>query len=107
MYIPKQLWGKVLSYGGILYGTFTPGPDSGNICGEVMEPEKLIIQIQDSLLAEFLYHWVQYDKPCSLLFQKPKTEGLVAIKLLVDTGEIANFVIETQQAIGYKIHYVK
>ena len=85
-----------MSYGSILYGTFTSGSDSGYICGEVMEPEKLI-----------LYHWVQYDKPCSLLFQKPKTEGLVAIKLLVDTGEIANFVIETQQAIGYKIHYVK
>ena len=107
MYISKQLWGKALPNGGILYGTFTPGSDSGNICGEVMKPEKLIIQIQDSLLAEFLYHWVQYDKPCSLLFQKPKTEGLVAIKLLVDTGEIANFVIETQQAIGYKIHYVE
>lgn len=66
-------------------------------------PKNFIIQIQDSFLAEFLYHWVQNDKPCSLLIQKPNTETLTAIKLVVDSDETAEFVQNVQLSTGCKL----
>ena len=50
-------------------------------------PKKYIVQIDNFRLAEFLFYWMYYDQPCSLLFQKPRTEGLTAVKLIVDNDE--------------------
>lgn len=46
-------------------------------------PKKYIVQIDNFRLAEFIFYWMYYDQPCSLLFQKPRTEGLTAVKLIV------------------------
>lgn len=65
-------------------------------------PENYIVKIQDSFLAEFLYYWIQHDKVCSLLFQKPSTDGLTAIKLIIDSDESAEFLQAAKNATGCK-----
>lgn len=70
------------------------------------EPKNIIIQIQDSYLAELIYHWIQDGKPCSLLFQKPKCEELTAIRLVMDSNESASFILHAFHATGCKV-YVK
>ena len=42
-------------------------------------PVKYIVQIDNFHVADFIFYWNYYDQPCSLLLQKPKTEGLTAI----------------------------
>ena len=37
------------------------------------------------------FFWTYYNQPCSLLFQKPTTEGLTAIKLIVDSDEAVSY----------------
>lgn len=54
-------------------------------------PVKYIVQIDNFHVADFIFYWNYYDQPCSLLLQKPKTEGLTAIKLVVDSDETASF----------------
>jgi hypothetical protein len=54
-------------------------------------PVKYIVQIDNFHVADFIFYWNYYDQPCSLLLQKPKTEGLTAIKLVVDSDEAASF----------------
>ncbi len=69
-----------------------------------MEPKNYIIQIQDSYLNQFIYYWIQYEKPCSILFQKPITNGLTAIKMVIDTNESAEFLHDVKEATGCKVH---
>lgn len=64
---------------------------------------KYIIQIDDKRLSEFIYYWIYYDKPCDLLFLKPKTEGLTAIKVTVETHEAADFLAHALQKINFKL----
>lgn len=72
----------------------------------MLEPKNYIIQIQDSYLAEFLYYWIQHDKPCSLLYQSPKTnvDGITFIKAIVNSNETAKFLLDAKAAIGYKLY---
>lgn len=72
-----------------------------------MQPQKLIIQIEDSLLAELVYWWIYYDKPCSLLLMKPRTDGLVAVKAVVEDGKTEDFIDKAKAKTGCKIHYVE
>jgi hypothetical protein len=64
---------------------------------------KFIIQIDDKRLSEFIYYWIYYDKPCDLLFLKPKTEGLTAIKVTVETHEAADFLAHALKKINFKL----
>lgn len=64
---------------------------------------KFIIQIDDKRLGELIYYWNYYDKPCSLLFMRPKTEGLAAIKVTVETHEAADFLAHALQKINFKL----
>lgn len=70
------------------------------------EPKNYIVQIQDSYLAEFLYHWLQYDKPCSLLFQSPKSGigGITFIKVTLNSNDTARFLHDAKTATGYKLY---
>lgn len=68
------------------------------------EPKNIIIQIQDSYLAELIYHWIQDGKPCSLLFQKPKCEELTAIRLVMESNESASFILHAFHATGCKVY---
>nr|DAL14115.1 MAG TPA_asm: hypothetical protein [Caudoviricetes sp.] len=47
-----------------------------------------------------------YDQPCSLLFQKPRTEGLTAVKLIVDNDEAASFLLRAKEKTGCKLYTV-
>lgn len=67
-------------------------------------PKYYIIQIDDSKLSQFISYWIDYQKPCSLLFQSPNTEGLTAIKLIVNSTESADFVLATKNNLGIKLY---
>lgn len=69
-------------------------------------PKKYIVQIDNFRLAEFIFYWMYYDQPCSLLFQKPRTEGLTAVKLIVDNDEVANFLLRAKEKTGCKLYTV-
>ena len=68
-----------------------------------MEKQEYIVQIQDSLIAEFLYYWIQYGKPCLLLMRRPKTDGLTAIQLTTETPETYQFLETAIQYTGCKL----
>ena len=69
-------------------------------------PKRYIVQIDNFRLAEFIFYWMYYDQPCSLLFQKPRTEGLTAVKLIVDNDEAANFLLRAKEKTGCKLYTV-
>ena len=71
-----------------------------------MEPENIIIQIQDSLLAQFLLYWLETDKPCSLLFQSPRTDKISAItfiKTTISSSEAKEFLSLVREKTGCRL----
>lgn len=68
------------------------------------DPINYIVGIEDSLLAEFLYCWLYYEKPCTFLIMKAKTEGLTAIKVVVDSDETADFLLKVKSKTGCKLY---
>ena len=69
-------------------------------------PVKYIVQIDNFYLADFIFYWTYYNQPCSLLFQKPTTEVLTAIKLIVDSDEAASFLLRAKDKTGCRL-YIK
>nr|DAD92308.1 MAG TPA: hypothetical protein [Myoviridae sp. ct9MV2] len=67
-------------------------------------PIKFILQIDENRLSEVIYYWNYYDKPCDLLLRKPKTAGLAAVILTVDSDESADFVWRVKEKTGAKLH---
>lgn len=71
-----------------------------------MEPENIIIQIQDSLLAQFLLYWIEADKPCSLLFQSPRTDkssAITFIKTTISSIEAKEFLSLVKEKTGCRL----
>lgn len=66
-------------------------------------PVNYIVQIDNLYLADFIFYWTYYEQPCSLLFQKPQTEGLTAIKLIVDSDEAASFLLRAKEKTGCRL----
>lgn len=66
-------------------------------------PINYIVQIGDRYLSELLYYWLYYDKPCSLLIQAPKTEGVTAVKIVVDSDRAAEFLLRVKDKTGCKL----
>ena len=52
-------------------------------------------------------YWNYYGQPCPLLLQKPKTEGLTAIRLVVDSDEAASFLLRAKEKTGCRLYTVK
>jgi len=69
-------------------------------------PRKYIVQIDTFYLADMLFYWSYYNQPCSLLMQKPNTEGLTAVKLVVSNDEAANFLLRVKEKTGCKLYDV-
>lgn len=69
-------------------------------------PIKFIIQIDEDRLSEVMYYWNYYDKPCDLLLCKPKTAGLAAVVLTVDSDEAADFVYRVKEKTGARLYQV-
>lgn len=67
-------------------------------------PIEFIIQISEERLSELIYYWIYYDKPCDLLFRKPKTEGLTAIILTVDNDDAADFLWRVKEKTGARLY---
>ena len=62
-------------------------------------PVKYIVQIDNFHVADFIFS-------CSLLLQKPKTEGLTAIRLVVDSDEAASFLLRAKEKTGCRLYRV-
>lgn len=71
-----------------------------------LPPINYIVQIDSFYLNEFMFQWIYCNQPCSMLFIKPKTEGLTAVKLTIDSDEAAEFLLRVQQKTGCKT-YIK
>lgn len=56
------------------------------------EPRDLIIQVEDSVLAQVQYYWTYYGKPCRLVETAAKTENLTAILLRMNNPDAGSFV---------------
>lgn len=56
------------------------------------EPKDLIIQVEDSLLAQVQSYWTYYGKPCKLIETAAKTENLTAILLRMNNSDAGSFV---------------
>ena len=69
-------------------------------------PIKFIIQIDEDRLSEVMYYWNYYDKPCDLLLREPKTAGLAAVVLTVDSDEAADFVDRVKEKTGARLYQV-
>ena len=69
-------------------------------------PIRYIVQIDNIYLADLMFYWVYFNQPCSLLFQKPKTEGLSAVKLVVDSAESASFLLRVKEKTGCRLYEV-
>lgn len=67
-------------------------------------PIKFIVQIDEDRLSELIYYWNYYDKPCDLLFRKPKTPGLAAIILTIDSDESADFLWRVKEKTGARLY---
>ena len=63
-----------------------------------------IVQIDNLYLNEFIFYWLYCEQPCELLFMKPKTEGLTAIKLVVSNDEAALFLARVKEKTGCKLY---
>lgn len=70
-------------------------------------PVKYIVQLDNFRVSEFLFYWIYYEQPCSLLLQKPKTEGLTAIRLVVDNDEAASFLHRAMEKTGCRLYQVE
>ena len=66
-------------------------------------PVKYLVKLKDMYLAAFIQYWVEYDKPCNLLWRKPKTEGFTAIILVVDNDDAVIFLSRAMQALSFSI----
>lgn len=69
-------------------------------------PMKYIVQIDNFHLADFIFYWNYYEQPCSLLLQKPKAEGLTAIKVVVDSDEAASFLLRAKEKTGCRLYQI-
>lgn len=67
---------------------------------------KYIVQIDNFRVADFIFYWNYYEQPCSLLLQKPKTEGLTAIRLVVDSDKAASFLYRAKEKTGCRLYQV-
>lgn len=68
------------------------------------EPRNLIIQVEDSLLGQVLYYWNYYNKPCSLLVLSAKTDGLSAIKLVMNNPDAGSLVYVCVERLKVRLY---
>lgn len=74
------------------------------------EPKDLLIRVEDSSLAQVMYYWTYYNKPCDLTLISAKTENLVAVFLKMntpDSGSLVYMLCERLKARMYDQHTYK
>ena len=66
-------------------------------------PVKYLIKIKDMYLAAFIQYWIEYDKPCNLLWRKPKTEGFTAVIVVIDNDDAVMFLARAKENLSFEI----
>lgn len=66
-------------------------------------PVKYLVKIKDMYLAAFIQYWIEYGKPCNLLWRKPKTEGFTAVILVIDTDDAVLFLSKAKETLSFQI----
>ena len=66
-------------------------------------PVKYLIKIKDMYLAAFIQYWIEYDKPCNLLWRKPKTEGFTAVIVVIDNDDAVMFLSRAKENLSFEL----
>lgn len=66
-------------------------------------PVKYLVKIKDAYLAAFIQYWIEYDKPCNLLWRKPKTEGFTAVIVVVDNDDAVMFLARAKENLSFEL----
>ncbi len=69
-------------------------------------PLNYIIRIDNMYLAQLMFCWVYYNQPCSILIHKPNTEGLTAVKVVVDNDDAASFILRLKEKTNCLLYEV-
>lgn len=57
----------------------------------LFKPRRVAVRLEERLIAEFIYYWIMYEKPCKLTIQPAKTPGLVGISFTINNNNILEF----------------
>lgn len=66
-------------------------------------PVKYLVKVKDMYLAAFIQYWIEYGKPCNLLWRKPNTHGFTAIILVVDNDDAVFFLARAKENLLFEI----
>ncbi|MCD7926666.1 MAG: hypothetical protein LUI85_19095 [Bacteroides sp.] len=67
-------------------------------------PQRMAVQLDDSLMAEFLSYWIIYNKPCVLTIKpSDKSSGVVGICFTVDNNNTLEFMEKAVSKTGGKL----
>lgn len=66
-------------------------------------PVKYLIKIKDMYLAAFIQYWIEYDKPCKLLWRKPNTAGFTAVIVVIDNDDAVMFLARAKENLSFEI----
>lgn len=53
---------------------------------------RLVVQVEDSLLAQLVRYWLYYGKPCRLLLRPARSDRLCAVYVNLDSPETGTLV---------------
>lgn len=66
-------------------------------------PVKYLVKIKDEYLAAFIQYWIEYEKPCNLLWRKPKTEGFTAVIVVIDNDDAVMFLSRAKENLSFEL----
>lgn len=66
-------------------------------------PVKYLVKIKDMYLAAFIQYWIEYDKPCKLLWRKPNTPGFTAVIVVIDNDDAVIFLSRAKENLSFEI----
>ena len=75
--------------------------DNGNL---QIKPQRVVVQLNDCLMAAFFSVWLDYDKPCILtVTPSGKAPGLVGIGFTVDNDKTLEFMSKVVKSTGGRL----
>lgn len=69
-------------------------------------PQRMAVQLDECLMAEFLSYWIMFGKPCALTFQAAKSSGLVGISFTVNNYQVKDFMEKAVSKTGGKLYNI-
>lgn len=69
-----------------------------------IKPQRVVVQLNDCLMAAFFSVWLDYDKPCILtVTPSGKAPGLVGIGFTVDNDKTLEFMSKVAKSTGGRL----